>query len=141
MMSEEEVTMSLIKWLKNEGWKIIAFDYPGSGTGVRLHKNGTRYRNKNTIVPDIIAVKNDTAIFFENKDRFYKKDFEKQYSNIVNNEYSNGVNTLLEPYLIQTIMWGIGIPDDKFRKGAKDSLYMVDFLYTVDELGNIDRKK
>lgn len=141
MMSEEEVTMELIRWLRGEGWKIIAFDYPGSGTGIRLHKNGTRHRNKDTIVPDIIAVKNNLALFFENKARFYKKDFEKQYYNIVDNKYSDGVKNLLESYKVKKIMWGIGIPEKSFKRGAKDNLYMVDFLYTVDEFGKVEQKK
>lgn len=64
-MWEENVTLSLINWLKDSGWDVIAFDYPGSGTGIRLHKNGTRYKNKDTIVPDIIAVRNSIAVFWK----------------------------------------------------------------------------
>lgn len=63
-MREEEVTMILVKCLKKRGWKILSFDYPGSGTGFRLHKNGTNYKNKDTIVPDIIAVKGGRSLVF-----------------------------------------------------------------------------
>lgn len=140
-MREEEVTMILVKCLKKRGWKILSFDYPGSGTGFRLHKNGTNYKNKDTIVPDIIAVKGGEALFFENKDHFCKRDFEKQYNNIVVNSYSDDVDTLLRPYMITKCRWGIGIPDDKYKKGAIDNLWMVDFLYTVVDENNIIIKK
>lgn len=140
-MSEEEVTMSLIEYLKAEGWYIVSFDYPGSGTGKRLHKNGTRHKNKDTIVPDIIAVKENVAMLFENKNRFYKPDFEKQHSNIVDNLYSDDVENLLKPYSVDVCLWGIGIPNEKYRKSSIDNLWMVDFLWTVMEDKTIIRKK
>ena len=140
-MREEDVTLLLISWLKKENWNIIAFDYPGSGTGIRLHKNGTNFKNKDTIVPDIIAVKENKALFFENKDHFYKKDFEKQNSNIVENLFSDDVEALLEPYNVEVIKWGLGIPSNKYSTSVINHMHMVDFLYTVDELGNVTLKK
>lgn len=140
-MREENVTMLLMEWLKKNSWNIIAFDYPGSGTGIRLHKNGTRYKNKDTIVPDIIAVRNNVAMFFENKDHFYKKDFEKQYINITENLFSDDVNELLCPYNITAIKWGIGIPETKYSSNVCKYEYMIDFLYTVDEDGNVYVRK
>jgi hypothetical protein len=140
-MREENVTMYIIAWLKQSDWKIVAFDYPGSGTGIRLHKNGTHYKNKDTIVPDIIAVKDGIALFFENKDHFYKKDFEKQYSNINEKLFSDDVNKILKPYKISNIKWGIGIPETKYSKNVNKHEYMVDFLYTVEENGGINQKK
>jgi len=140
-MREEDVTILLLEWLKNDNWKILAFDYPGSGTGIRLHKNGKRYKNKDTIVPDIIAVRGDIALFFENKDRFYKKDFEKQYRNITDNVFSDDVDELLRPYGISEIKWGIGIPESKYTDTVISHDYMIDFLYTVDEKGIVNIKK
>lgn len=140
-MREEDVTMLLLEWLKNDNWKILAFDYPGSGTGIRLHKNGKRYKNKDTIVPDIIAVRGDIALFFENKDRFYKKDFEKQYRNITDNVFSDDVDELLRPYGISEIKWGIGIPESKYTDTVISHDHMIDFLYTVDEKGIVNIKK
>lgn len=141
MMREENVTMILIEWLKKKKWTIVAFDYPGSGTGVRLHKNGTRFKNKDTIVPDIIAVRDGIALFFENKDHFYKKDFEKQSSNITENLFSDDVEELLKPFDIKTIKWGIGIPENKYSNSVNKHEYMVDFLYTVEEEGTVNIKK
>lgn len=140
-MREEKVTMFLIEWLKSNRWTIVAFDYPGSGTGVRLHKNGIRYKNKDTIVPDIIAIRDNEALFFENKDHFYKKDFEKQFSNITENLFSNDIEELLRPFNISIIKWGIGIPESKYTKNVAKYEYMIDFLYTVDEEGNVYIKK
>lgn len=140
-MSEETVTMTLVEWLKLKSWKIIAFDYPGSGTGIRLHKNGTRYKNKDTIIPDIIAVKNETAVFFENKNYFCYKDFQKQYSNINENLYSEDVTSLLKPYNVKKVLWGIGIPESKYTEMVKEKENMVDFLLTVEETLTIKERK
>ncbi len=140
-MREENVTILLIEWLKMNNWKIVAFDYPGSGTGIRLHKNGTRFKNKDTIVPDIVAVRDDVALFFENKDRFYKKDFEKQNCNITDNLYSDDVDELLKSFKSVRIRWGIGIPEAKYTENVQNHEYLVDFLYTVDEDGIVYTKK
>ena len=84
---------------------------------------------------------NNVAMFFENKDLFYKKDFEKQYSNITENLFSDDVNELLCPYNITAIKWGIGIPETKYSSNVCKYEYMIDFLYTVDEDGNVYVKK
>lgn len=140
-MSEETVTMTLVEWLKSKSWKVIAFDYPGSGTGVRLHKNGTRYKNKDTSIPDIIAVKEGVALFFENKDHFCYKDFQKQYSNINEGLYSDDVKTLLRPYGVHRVLWGIGIPESKYTENVKKKEGMVDFLLTVEVTLEVNERK
>lgn len=131
-MREETVTIILMNWLKREQWKILSFDYPGSGTGIRFHKNGTHDKNKDTIIPDIIAVKGNTALFFENKERFHLKDFEKQYSNIREQLFSNDVSRLLEQYTIERYFWGIGLPDDQYTRNVTKHEWMVDFVVTVE---------
>ena len=140
-MREEEVTLSLLSWLKNEKWFIISFDYPGSGTGIRIHKNGTRFKNKDTIVPDIIAVNGEIALFFENKDHFCLKDFQKQYSNIHEGLYSDDVDRILAPYNVKKCLWGIGMPDKKYNKHVNSHEWMVDFLMCVAEDKTIQIKK
>ena len=67
-MTEEQVTKSLLKWLSDHQWEIICFDFPQSGTGRFLHPNGDTNKNKDTINPDIVAVKDNICLFFENKD-------------------------------------------------------------------------
>ena len=63
-MTEETVTKLLLEWLMNNGWEIICFDFPQSGTGRLLHPNGSTEKNKNAINPDIVAVRNGTCVFF-----------------------------------------------------------------------------
>jgi hypothetical protein len=79
-LTEEQITKSILIWLEINGWKIICFDFPQSGTGFVLHPNPDvreLTKNKGAIIPDIVAFKDKTAIFFENKDRFVLADFEK----------------------------------------------------------------
>lgn len=42
MISEEKVTINIIKWLKENDWEIICYDFPQSGTGIMLHPQSTR---------------------------------------------------------------------------------------------------
>ena len=78
-MSEEEVTNSIMDWLESCGWEIVSFDFPQSGTGRTLHPNPDvreHTKNKGGIIPDIVAIRNGIAAFFENKDRYVHSDFE-----------------------------------------------------------------
>ena len=89
MMKEEQVTKALLKWLIDNNWKIICFDFPQSGTGRVLHPNNANdEKNKDSIIPDIVAVKDEVCVFFENKDRFYYPDYKKQHSLIISDDYS-----------------------------------------------------
>lgn len=77
-MTEEQVTKSLLHYLTDNGWHIVCFDFPQSGTGRILHPNNANsQKNKDSIIPDIVAVKNNISLFFENKDRYYFPDYEK----------------------------------------------------------------
>lgn len=135
-MREENVTKNILQWLQNNNWKIICFDFPQSGTGVLLHLNNSNRteKNKGGIIPDIIAVKNDIAIFFENKDRFYQPDFDKLYE--IKNElnYSDSLDLLLSDHNISTILYGIGVSDIKKEiDKCKLNIGKVDFLISTNE--------
>jgi hypothetical protein len=134
-LSEEIVTKSIISWIVLRGWKIITFDYPKSGTGIMIHPNtGVKMsKNKNAIIPDIIAVKENIAIYFENKDRFYKSDFEKLYTIKSTQNYSESIKQLLYGYNIEKMYYGIGIPNiqSELDKSAF-LLSKIDFLVTVN---------
>ena len=54
-MREEQVTKNILDWLEGNGWKIICYDFPQSGTGVLLHLNNSNRteKNKGGIIPDI----------------------------------------------------------------------------------------
>ncbi len=132
-MTEEQVTKALLQYLTDDGWHIVCFDFPQSGTGRVLHPNNADgEKNKDSIIPDIVAVKNDISLFFENKDRFYLPDYKKVNELIVNNQYTKAIDKLLSDYAIEKIYYGIGLPTEKHKEKSKEAASMVDFILGVD---------
>jgi hypothetical protein len=142
-ITEEQVTKNILKWLKNNDWKIIAYDFPQSGTGKYLHPNKNirqkETKNHQAFIPDIVAIKNDTAIFFENKNRFFLDDFIKLKEVKNNNNYSISISNLLNKYSISNIYFGIGAIDNElFVKSSKNFIEYVDFIVLIsNKLNNI----
>jgi hypothetical protein len=140
-MKEERVTINLLNWLKYNNWEIICYDFPQSGTGILLHPNTVENRttkNKDGIIPDILATKNSVAIFFENKDRFVLSDFKKikEIKNLGN--YSNALNDILSDFYIRNIFYGIGIPAiEKYINKSLENIDGVDFLISTSESGEV----
>lgn len=132
-MREEDVTKAILNWLLNHEWKIICFDFPQSGTGRFLHPNGSTEKNKDAINPDIVAVKNGICLFFENKDRYYYPDYEKQNKLIMNNSYTESIDVLLSGSNTESILYGIGFPSSKYYGEAITNRCMVDFIVGVEE--------
>lgn len=133
-MREEHVTKAMLKWLLDNHWQIICFDFPQSGTGRILHPNGANEdKNKFSIIPDIVAVKNGVCLFVENKDRFYYPDYERQHALIIGNDYSKAISNLIKDYTVSQIYYGIGLPTSKHKQGSADAAYLVDFILCVDE--------
>ena len=64
-MTEENVTKKLLGWLQDNGWDIVCYDFPQSGTGIFLHPNDTLEKNKDSINPDIVAVKEKNVYFLK----------------------------------------------------------------------------
>lgn len=138
MMREEHVTKATLRWLLSCGWEIICFDFPQSGTGKFLHPNNAEsQKNKGTINPDIVAVKNNVCLFFENKDHFYYPDYEKQNALITGNDYSISIGNLLSDYSINKIYYGIGLPATKHSQRSKDAAYLVDFIVGIEDNLNL----
>lgn len=142
-MREEKVTIHILNWLEVNEWEIICYDFPQSGTGILIHPNireAKTNKNKGGIVPDIIAVKMKTAVFFENKDRYVKSDFEKLRTIKLEGNYSDGLAKLLEPYQIKNIFYGIGIPNKEkdIIKGI-ENIQDIDFLISVNEDGTMNQ--
>lgn len=138
-MTEEQVTKIILEWLLNSNWIIVSFDFPQSGTGKILHPNDSlSEKNKGSINPDIIAVKETICLFFENKGYFYYSDFLKQYNLINNNDYSNDIEKLLKDYNIKNIYYGIGMPSEKHSQRSVNSAYLVDFIIGVNKQNKID---
>lgn len=132
-MREEQVTKALLKWLMDNLWQIVCFDFPQSGTGRVLHPDENNEKNKDSIIPDIVAVKNGVCLFFENKDRYYYPDYEKQHTMIVGNAYSKAVSELLRGHTISNIYYGIGLPTSKHKRGSATAADLVDFVVCVDD--------
>lgn len=110
-ITEEQATKAIIDWLELNDWKIICFDFPQSGTGVSLHPNEElrTTKNKGAFIPDIVAIKNGTVTFFENKDRFVLDDFIKVQDLRNSNDYSNSIERLLAEFEYSKILYGVGL--------------------------------
>lgn len=140
IMREERVTINILNWLEENGWQIVCYDFPQSGTGILLHPNGDNRteKNKGGIIPDIIAVKEDIALFFENKDRFYQPDFDKLFEIKSENSFSDSLSQLLSGFSISKMVFGIGIPEEKKHlEKSKTQLDKIDFLITTDDNKNV----
>lgn len=134
---EEKITKAIISWLKKNSWSIICFDFPQSGTGKVLHSNNrTGLKNKDSIIPDIVAIKGGVVVFFENKDRFFLSDFKKLENIKKENNYSDSLNQLLMFHKYTSIYFGIGLPiTSKNRERINENKAMVDFI--IDSDGDI----
>lgn len=140
-MKEERVTINILNWLEENDWQIICYDFPQSGTGILLHPNGDNRteKNKGGIIPDIIAVKDKIALFFENKNRFYQPDFDKLFEIKTENNFSDSLNQLLSSFRISKIVYGIGIPEaKKHLEKSKTQLDKIDFLLTTNDNKNVE---
>lgn len=141
IMREERVTINILNWLEENDWKIVCYDFPQSGTGTLLHPNGKNRteKNKGGIIPDIIAVKNNIALFFENKDRFYQPDFDKLFEIKTENNFSDSLNQLLSGFSISKIVYGIAIPEvKKHLEKSNTQLDKIDFLITTNDNKNVE---
>lgn len=135
-MKEEKVTKNILVWLLENNWTIVCYDFPQSGTGVILHQNNELHttKNKGSIIPDIIAVKDGVALFFENKDRFYQPDFEKLFEIKTEQNFTDSLDRLLSDFTITKIIYGIGISEVKKEVSkAKNHLDKIDFLISTNK--------
>jgi len=140
-MREERVTINILNWLEGNGWKIVCYDFPQSGTGVLLHPNTVENRttkNKGGIIPDILATRNSIAVFFENKDRFVNSDFEKIKEIKASENYSNSLDTILAEFNVTNIFYGIGIPsNEKDVNKSLENIEGIDFLVSTGADKNV----
>ena len=134
-LTEEQITKVILSWLESNGWTIICYDFPQSGTGKIIHHKdrGTGLKNNNSIIPDIIALKKRVVVFFENKDRFYLPDFNKINTLKTKDYYTESICKALSKYEYNSIFYGIGLPlgvnyETKISKHKK----LIDFLVQTD---------
>lgn len=137
IMTEEQVTITLIKKLKRDNWRILSFDYPQSGTG-KIIKPNSREKNLGGFVPDIVALKNDVVLFWENKDHFVYEDFVKIKKIKESEDFTKPIENFLSDVQYKQIYFGIAIPKID-AEIIKASVYFkdIDFFVTVDS-ENVD---
>jgi hypothetical protein len=136
-LNEETITKLILVWLQQNDWEIVCYDFPQSGTGFVLHPNAElreETKNKGSIIPDIIAVKGNIGVLFENKDRFVLSDFEKINERKAQNNYSNSLNNLLKDFEIENVFFGIGLPfQNNYLGKISENTRLIDFVILVDE--------
>ena len=136
-LTEEQVAKSIIRWLVRNGWTIIAFDFPQSGTGRCLHPNDTDSKTDGIWIPDIVAHKGNNLIFFENKDRYVYNDFEKVERLKNTTCYSMAIKEITQGYEYESIHYGIGFPQSPSNiSKAASNLDMIEFLVTAIDKDN-----
>jgi hypothetical protein len=136
-MKEEIVTITILNWLKSNGWQIVSFDFPQSGTGISLHPNieiREKTKNKGTIIFDIISNKENASLFFENKDHFALSDFNKLHYIKSSNDYSNSIKDVLQKFPTKNCYFGIGLPNSNHLEDKLSCyLHLIDFLFFINE--------
>ena len=141
-MSEEQVTKSIMRWLVAEGWEIVSYDFPQSGTGRALRPSNASARNLGTVIPDIIAYRDGTVLIMEDKDRLVKSDFEKQQFIKTSGIYNKALTELLGQRNASRKVYGIGLPQSDGNAHKAQLLSdMVDVVLLVDEDGSINCNK
>ena len=132
MSTEEFVTITIIEKLKKNGWNILCYDFPQSGTGFSLKQNNSSSKNLNIVIPDVVAEKNGVGVLFENKDRFFLADFNKIEKLRTTDEYSNSLKLLIGGDIPVIMGYGIAFPHVKGQiEKAKLHFRKIDFLVTV----------
>lgn len=137
-MTEEQVTKAIIKWLISKDWTIIAFDFPQSGTGRALHPNNTDSKTEGIWIPDIVAHKGCSLVFFENKSQFVHRDFEKVAGLKQTNIYSNAIAEITVGYPFDEIYYGVGFYSSATDiDKANSNLDMIDFLVLAENTDKV----
>jgi hypothetical protein len=75
-MREQEVTLAVDKFLKKNNWEILSLNNPFSGKSVWIKPKGG-FRGKGTLIPDIIARKDNLYLIVESYERLKIKDISK----------------------------------------------------------------
>jgi hypothetical protein len=129
-ITEEQVTKAILNWLESNNWQIITFDFPQSGTGYSLHPNEDlrTTKNKGAFIPDIVAIKNETVVFFENKNRFVLSDFLKVEELKSTQDFKNSIEKLLKDFTFSKLFYGVGLAhSDKTELNTNENLDKIDF--------------
>lgn len=132
-MTEEQVTKHILRHLIDCGWEIICYDFPHSGMGYQLHPDNASSKTEGTIIPDIVAVKDTTAVIFENKDHFERADFIKLNSLRSTTAYTQAWKRLFGGKKITQMKFCIGLPDTpQNQTKARQLQALVDHIFFVN---------
>lgn len=133
-MNEEQVTEAAEEYLEAEGWTMFAVDYPTSGSGLRLHPNDREAGTKHSgsIVPDIVAYREDTVLIVESKPYFDRDDAEK-LAEIANGRFSNSLEKRLYSTDVNEVDTALAFPKDDQHAVEEELLEEVDYLLLVRE--------
>ena len=140
-ITEEQVTKAVLNWLEANGWEIICFDFPQSGTGITLHPNKElrTTKNKGGFIPDIVAIKNGIVLFFENKDRFVLTDFLKVQELKRTTDYTASILKLLADLKYSKIFYGVGLAHkNKTELSTNEHLEKIDFAVFLHSDNSIE---
>lgn len=75
-MREQEVTLAVEKYLKQNNWAILSLNNPFAGKSIWVKPKGG-FRGKGTLIPDIIANKDNFYMIVEAYEKLKIKDIEK----------------------------------------------------------------
>lgn len=136
--SEEEVTKGIINWLVSNGWAIVCYDFPQSGTGIQMHPNNANSKTEGIVIPDIVAIKNSIVLDFENKDHYMQSDFDKVQYLKNTSDYNDAWEHLLRNHQYSDIYYGIGLPfSDKNAQKVQEHIDQVDFAVLLNSDGSL----
>ena len=109
IMTEEQVTKSILKWLVDSGWEILDYDFPGGGTGRKFHiGNGRSDKTKGIVIPDVIALRNDVILILENKSVDTLSDYEKIKQLAESSDFRVQLEAAYPDISIVKVLWGVG---------------------------------
>ncbi len=134
VLSEEQVTIAIIKQLRHVNWHIVSFDFPQSGTGRALIAKGNGpASSRRRVVPDVIAVRNEICLILENKHAFDINDVRKLEEIRDSGRYNRSLESILRPYRITNFIFGIGLPIADGSASKELIVPALDVLLAVDE--------
>lgn len=118
--TEDFVTNAIAAQLAASGWDLRSVAAPGMGSGTILRPNpdaaGRRPKVKGGVVIDVIASKDGSWLFLENKDRFSLSDLLKLVNVRDSGRYSQDLARLVGP--AAELRFGLGMPDTEASRSA-----------------------
>lgn len=136
-MTEPEITNCIVNYLRGLGWTIHAVDMPQMGGGVLLRPNGSRQKNKGSLIPDLIASRGAKLLIVESKSYFEPKDIEKLVL-LASPEYSASLSELMTKTSTTELITAIAGPaTDSLVSRRAEITSLVDHFFEVSQDGTV----